>query len=85
MFRLKWNDEARAELSVIWYSAQTSDNDLLVWAANDLMFRLERDPNNFGESRPNNMRIAFSWPLAIWFEVVDETVWIDHIWRYHTL
>jgi hypothetical protein len=83
MFRIIWAPASRAELATIWNTAQSSDDQLLIWAVSDLVFRLERNPRNEGESRPNNMRITFSWPLAIWFEVLDpDTVWIYHIWRY---
>lgn len=83
MHRVIWAAAARAELAAIWNAAPATDDQLLIWAASDLTFRLERDPENEGESRPNNMRVTFSWPLAIWFEVVSaNTVWIYHIWPY---
>lgn len=83
MYRVIWAAAARAELAVIWNSAPVSDDQLLIWAAADLNFRLQRDPENEGESRHNNMRITFSWPLAIWFEVVAaDTVEVYHVWRY---
>lgn len=83
MFRVIWTTASRAELAAIWNSAQESDDQLLVWAVADLAFRLERDPENEGESRPDNMRITFSWPLAIWFEVLNsDSIYIYHIWRY---
>lgn len=83
MFRVIWANAARTELATIWNTAPASDDQLLIWAVADLAFRLEHDPENEGESRYGNMRMTFSWPLAIWFEVVtSDTVWIYHIWRY---
>ncbi len=83
MSRVIWAPDARAELAAIWNSASASDDQLLVWAVADLVFRLERDPENEGESRPMCTRVMFSWPLAIWFQVLThDSVWIRHIWRY---
>jgi hypothetical protein len=83
MFQVIWAQAARAELAAIWNAALESDDQLLIWAVSDLVFRLQRRPESEGESRYQNMRITFSWPLAIWFEVISaDTVWIYHIWRY---
>ncbi len=85
MYRVIWTATARAELTAIWNAASMSDNQLLIWATADLVYQLERDPENVGESRHNNMRIMVSWPLAIWYEVVSsDKVVIYHIWRYRT-
>ena len=70
MYRVIWSLVARAELAAIWNSAPASDDQLLVWAVADLAFRLERDPEYEGESRPMGTRVTFSWPLAIWFQVL---------------
>lgn len=81
MHPVNWAPAALAELATIWNTAPTSDNQLLIWAVSDLVFLLERDPENEGESQPMNTRITFSWLLAIWFHVqADGTVWIRHIW-----
>lgn len=83
MYRVIWANAALTELATIWNNAPASDAQLLVWAVADLAFRLERDPENEGESRPMGTRVTFSWPLAIWFHVrTDDTVLIRHIWRY---
>jgi hypothetical protein len=83
MYRVAWTITARGELAAIWNAAPTSDDQLLVWAVSDLVYQLERDPENVGESRYSTMRIMFSWPLAIWYEVVSSgEVRIYHIWRY---
>jgi hypothetical protein len=85
MYHVTWAPAARVELAAIWNTAPPSDDQLLIWAVSDLVFRLERDPENEGESRYPNMRVTFSWPLAIWFEVVSaDEVWIYHVWRYRT-
>lgn len=85
MYRIIWSVAARAELAAIWNAAPPSDDQLLIWVVADLAFRLERYPETEGESRYQNMRVTFSRPLAIWFEVVDaNTVWVEHIWRYRS-
>jgi hypothetical protein len=45
---------------------------------------LRRDPNDVGESRPNNRRIAFAGPLVVVFRVdqATSTVRVNHAWRY---
>ncbi|MBN9120116.1 MAG: hypothetical protein J0I06_13280 [Planctomycetes bacterium] len=65
MYRVIWAPAARVELAAIWNSASTGDDQLLIWAVSDLVFRLERYPETEGESRYQNMRVTFSWPLAI--------------------
>jgi hypothetical protein len=83
MHRVAWAMAARAELAAIWNAAPTSDDQLLIWAAADLVYQLERDPGNVGESRHGNVRITVSWPLAVWYEVTSsDEVLIYHIWRY---
>jgi hypothetical protein len=83
MYRVNWAQVARTELAAIWNSASPSDDQLLIWAVSDLVFRLERYPETEGESRAMNTRVTFSRPLAIWFHVLaDGNVWIRHIWRY---
>jgi hypothetical protein len=83
MYSVDWSSMARAELSTIWNTAPVSDDQLLIWAVADIVFRLERDPENEGESRPMATRVLYSWPLAVWYEVrTHNTVWIRYIWRY---
>ena len=85
MYRIVWATVAQTELAAIWNAAPPSDDELLVWAVSDLVYQLEREPENEGESRPMDTRVAFCRPLAIWFEVRnDDSVWIRHVWRYRT-
>ena len=46
MYRVVWGLEARAELARIWNAALASDDQLLIWAVSDLVFRLERRPGS---------------------------------------
>jgi hypothetical protein len=83
MHRVMWAVVARVELAAIWNSSSPSEDQLLIWAVADLVFRLERYPETDGESRPMDTRVTFSRPLAVWYHIlVDGTVWIRHIWRY---
>jgi hypothetical protein len=81
MYPVHWRDNALAELATIWNAAPTSDNALLTWAISDLVFILQRDPENLGESRSHNTRIAFSHLLAVLFDVRDGAVWIHSVWH----
>ena len=83
MYRVVWTDTARTELRAIWNSAPASDDPLLIWAVADIAFRLERNPESEGESRPQNTRVMFSRPLSVLFDIPDtETVWIHSVWRH---
>jgi hypothetical protein len=83
MYQVIWTTSARLELAAIWNSAQPADDQLLIWAVADIAFRLARDPNNEGESRPQDTRVMFSWPLGVLFDVPDDkTVWVHSIWRH---
>jgi len=45
--------------------------------------QLTSDPLDFGESRPDGIRIGFKQPLAFFFEVLEDvqTVILLAIWR----
>ncbi|MBY0459871.1 MAG: hypothetical protein K2V38_21340, partial [Gemmataceae bacterium] len=67
----------------VWNAAPPSDDQLLIWAVSDLVFRLERDPHNEGESRPQNTRVLISRPLVALFSIPgDDEVRIHSIWRH---
>ncbi|HEY1190750.1 MAG TPA: hypothetical protein VGE74_24175 [Gemmata sp.] len=83
MYQVHWTDAARAELRATWNAALPGNAPLLIWAVTDIAFRLERDPNNEGESRPQNTRVTFSYPLAVLFHIpTDAAVWIHSVWRH---
>ena len=71
MYQIEWADTARAELRAIWNAAPASDNQLLIWAVADIAFRLERDPENEGESRIQGMRVMSSRPLWVLYHNPD--------------
>jgi len=51
----------------IWQSA--SDRDAILRAMWDIEARVRNDPNDVGESRPNDQRITFATPLGVLFEI----------------
>jgi hypothetical protein len=81
MHSVTWSDAALAELATIWNSASPGDDALLTWAISDIIYELQRDPENVGESRPQNRRVMFSYPLGVLFDVVGGDVWIYSVWR----
>jgi hypothetical protein len=83
-WRLEWLQIALDEVIAIWRGAAGTRLALLEWAIADFNYRLIRDPENEGESRPQDQRLVFSWPLALLFEVFPDTrrVRIHHVWAY---
>ena len=83
-WRLDWVQIALDELIAIWRGAPATRLALLEWAIADCNYRLVRDPENEGESRPQNTRVMFSWPLGVLFRVLPDTrqVRIHHVWAY---
>jgi hypothetical protein len=84
MYRVLWSATARDELTTIWLAADERRRRAITWALDDLDYRLSRAPGTEGESRRGSVRIAFERPLAILFEVDEDsrTVHIGHVGPY---
>ncbi len=83
-WHLEWTQLALDEVIAIWRGVPATRLSLLEWAIADINYRLIRDPENEGESRPHNTRVMFSWPLGVLFQAIPETrrVRIHHVWAY---
>ena len=69
-YQVFWTEAAEAELASIWVAAD--DRHAVSQAADGLDRELRMAPNQVGESRSGNRRIAHWLPLGISFEVCEE-------------
>jgi hypothetical protein len=76
-----WSDDARDDLATIWMSAR--DRNAVTSAADEVDFLLTNSPQTVGESREKSLRIHFSGPLGIIFDVLaeDMQVMVISVWR----
>jgi hypothetical protein len=84
MFKVVWKPGALQDLASLWTAATSDDRLAITQACNVIDSTLRRDPDNEGESRPNNERIFFAPPLGIRFRVRHQSavVSIYHVWRF---
>jgi hypothetical protein len=84
MFRVEWLREAVGELAELWIEADSPFRQAITEATHALDQELQADPFRVSESREGDVRISFSKPLAILFEVDPQQriVWILHIWTF---
>jgi plasmid stabilization system protein ParE len=77
-----WLPDAEQELADIWLNA--SDRASITRAAHIIDQILKHDPENAGESRPNNRRILIVLPLAVIYRVLpdDRRVEVVHVWHF---
>lgn len=82
-YRVVWTSDAQSDLATIWM--ESPDRRAVAAAADRLDMELPKEPAVFGESRSGQVRIAFSLPLAIEFEVHDPdlTVYVLAVWAIH--
>jgi hypothetical protein len=69
MFRVEWLREAVGELAELWIEADSPFRQAITEATHALDQELQADPFRVSESREGDVRISFSKPLAILFEV----------------
>ena len=83
-YQVDWNDDAAADLAQLWIDA--TDRGLISEAAHRLDLALAESPLALGESRLGHIRIAFSAPLGIEFEVDESnhTVLVIAVWSFHS-
>ena len=80
-FRVLWAPYAEQRLEN--FLQQSADPNTLAAAARQLDQYLIVAPAEFGESRYEAMRVGFSFPLGVQFEVMDDvrTVVVHDVWR----
>ena len=60
MFTVVWTEHALNDLADVWVAIDPHTRDRIEAAVNWLNATLRLDPNEVGESRDNNRRIAFA-------------------------
>jgi hypothetical protein len=80
-YRVFWTPNADDRLDSILRIAR--DRIVVAAAARAIDTVLASDPLNLGESRVENVRISFQYPLSVEFEVIDDvkTFIVYEVWR----
>ena len=75
-----WAPSAEEDLAGMWMEAP--DRRDISDVANRIDALLAARPESLGESRDENVRVAFEWPLGVEFEVLphDRIVYVLSIW-----
>jgi hypothetical protein len=84
VFSVAWHDRALDQLANAWVQADSPTRAAIQQSVATLDNRLERDPENEGESRPSGLRVSFEAPVGILFHVdmVNRIVSVMHFWTY---
>ncbi len=79
--RIVWLEEAELGFARIWQAVDPATREILTRQVYSLRDALREDPENVGESRDGNRRIASFRPLGVSFEVDWDrsTVWIQSV------
>jgi len=82
MYLVIWASAALRELAALWVDADPDLRDAITAAAEKIDVALARSAGDVGESRPDNRRIAFEYPLRFLFRVgsSNQRVVISHVW-----
>ena len=84
MFHVQWIQDALDDLARIWMAADSAMRGAVTAATNIVDQELQRDPFRSSESRNDEERVLFVYPIAIQFEVdlQQRRVWVLHVWRF---
>jgi hypothetical protein len=84
MFRVEWLQEALDELTGLWMQADSTFRRAITAATHILDQELQADPYRQSESRDDEERVLFAYPLAVQIEVDPQRrmVWVLHVWRF---
>lgn len=79
-YRVFWSPDTERRYKTLL--AASSEAAVLVEAARQIDQQLHSNPNDFGESRHEIIRIGFLEPLALEFEVLEDakTVIVFNVW-----
>jgi hypothetical protein len=80
MAHVEWLESALNELAACWSLANSAERRAITGASDNIDFVLARNPYE-GESRFDDVRVAFFMPLVVLFRVENdgETVAIVHV------
>jgi hypothetical protein len=81
-YTVLWRPVAEQRLASIWMTAR--DRNAVTEAAHAIDEVLRIDPEQVGESRPDDVRIHFEEPLGILFTVSpdDRMAYVLSVWRW---
>ncbi len=84
MFRVEWIQKALDELTTIWTEADSSLRHAITSATHSIDRELTIDPFRQTESRDDDERVLFAYPLGVQIEVDFQRrrVWVLHVWRF---
>jgi len=84
MFTVRWRRSARDELAALWTQADAVIRQAITAATNEIDRRLARDPTNLGESRGDELRIWFVFPLGVRFRIDlnHAVVHVIQVWNF---
>lgn len=84
MFRVEWLQKALDELASAWMKADESLRQAITAATHTLDQELQANPYRQSESRDDEERVLFAYPLAVQVEVdrQQRIVWVLHVWRF---
>lgn len=82
MYKVVWRQSALAELATLWTDGDATMREAISATTVKIDSLLAKMPNEVGESRPNNQRIAFVPPLAFRFQVrsAENGVVVIRVW-----
>lgn len=84
MFRVEGLEMAVDDLTALWMSADSEQRQRITSATHLLDQELQTDPYRLGESRGDDQRVLFVYPLAVQVEVdrQQQIVWVLHVWQF---
>jgi hypothetical protein len=84
MYHVHWGQDALNDLTTLWVQADSARRQAITEAAYEIERRLQRDPENEGESRGNDDRILLVPPLGLFYYVEAQFsfVRIYQVWAY---
>jgi plasmid stabilization system protein ParE len=80
-YTVVWKPAAEEELTQLWTDAD--DRSAVTAAADEIDRLLKSAPHDQGESRRGSVRVVFTGPLGVFFDVQDEDrlVSVLRVWR----
>ncbi len=82
-YQVHWRKGPLDDLASIWLGANPEKRRAITRGVDAIDRSLRLNPQNVGESRSSDFRIAFCPPLAIKFQVdiAQAIVYVVHVWR----
>jgi hypothetical protein len=83
MIHVRWEDTALNQAAALWMAADSTVRQTITSAMNRIDERLRRNPSEEGESRPEDRRILFDFPLGILYRIepTGEVVSVLRVWH----